>query len=214
MVTKFWFIVAGAAILKVVSYFISAPVNATKGYHLVRLLAGFIGYAGILSIVAFILSACVKGTKDVFKISFAILFSLACLLDLPVAIMRAQATTLAMTQAREAADARTEAKKATETAADLEKRYSAFEALMMYKENPMIGRKRTLNYATLQSEITEYEKPVYSDNEKYFNLSYCYATGYGGYERDIDKAVLLCQKAASEGNRQAQAILYESQLGW
>ena len=91
LVTHFWWVVGGAAGIKLISYFISPAGNATAGYHFVKLLIGFVSYGGILALVAFIISKCMKTKRNVFRIAFAILFALACLCDLPTAVMRSRA---------------------------------------------------------------------------------------------------------------------------
>ncbi len=203
VVTYFWWIIAGAALVKIIAYFIAPPGNATAGYHFGRLLIGFISYGGILALVAFVLAQVMRSRAHVFKIAFAVLFSLACLLNLPTAVLRYQAYA---------------------AGTKLLESYAAFEALMQYEDNPVVGETRTGGdfWTGREATVTKYRKPVNDDAQKYFNMSYCYATGFDGYPRDIPKAVQLCQKAAAEptsySNRatveKAQGLLTKSGLSW
>jgi hypothetical protein len=189
MVAHFWWFIGGATVIKILSYFAAPESNATAGYHVTHLLLGFVGFGAILALIAFILSKCMKTRPNVFRIAFAILFSLACLLEVPAAIMR---------------------RKAISAVEHLSKSYAAFEALMRYEDNPIVGTR--LNIYTMQNE--EYRKPVYGDRDKYFNLSYCYANGYDGYPKDVGKAVQLCQMAATAGNYDAQSLLRKAGFSW
>jgi len=186
VISHFWWIVGAAAAVKLISYFISPARNATAGYHYAKLLIGFVSYGGILALVAFIISKCVKSKRNVFRIAFAILFALACLLDVPVAIMRSKANT--------AVD-------------DLVKSYAAFEALMKYEDDPVWVIQPSQYSAGMR-------KTPYGDGDKYFMLSYCYANAYDGYPKDVGKAVQLCQMAATHGNYKAQSLLRKAGFLW
>lgn len=209
IVTYFWWIIAGAALVKVIAYFIAPAGNATAGYHFGRLLVGFISYGGILVLVAFVLAQIVRSRAHVFKIAFAVLFSLACLLNLPTAVLRYQ-TYAAGTKLLES--------------------YAAFEALMQYEDNPVEGENETGgDFFGREATVTKYRKSVVHDAQKYFNTAYCYATGFDYRQKDIPKVVQLCQRAASQdlgfssqpgyyagkqAKERAQAILTKAGLSW
>jgi hypothetical protein len=91
LVAHFWWVFGGAAGIKLISYFTFPTGDATAGYHFVKVFIGLVSYGGILALVAFVISKCMKTKQNVFRIAFAIMFALACLLDFPTAIMRSKA---------------------------------------------------------------------------------------------------------------------------
>jgi hypothetical protein len=234
IITNFWWIIAASVAIKIGAYFISPPGNATVGYHVGSLLRQFVVYGGILALVAFVAAKLIKNKPHLFKVVFASLLLLACLFDIPVALLERQ-TTEAVTR--------------------LVGKYACFEALMKYGDNPNIEgpsysaqitcrwKTRTDFLASVRKKYPEYiswddktlyddqigkypvyanqieenfirKKTLYNDGEKYFALSYCYATGYDGTPKDIGKAVQLCQKAASKYHRRAREILREAGFSW
>lgn len=207
--SRFWWIIAGAALVKLVAYFIAPQPPSTFGGHIGGILRGFTVFGVTLAIVAGLVCLFFKAKARIFRIAFAILFALACLLNLPSACLLRHAYS-----------------KAHSAAAQFAAATYSFEALMQYESNPIVGRHTGLAAKmTGQREGTTYRKPVNTDAQKYFNLSYCYATGFDGYPRDMHKAIQLCQKAASEpisyypeDNRvvvkRAQELLTKSGLSW
>lgn len=90
IVSSFWWIIAVASLIKIVSYFIAPPGNATAGFHIGKLLVGFLSYGGILSIIALIVSLCIRNKQNVFRITFAILYFIACFITFPIAVLKAK----------------------------------------------------------------------------------------------------------------------------
>jgi hypothetical protein len=236
IVTNFWWIIAASVAIKIGAYFISPPGNATMGYHVGSLLREFVVYGVILALVAFIVAKLIKSKPHLFKVVFASLLLLACLLDIPVALLE---------------------KQTTEAVTRLVGKYACFEALMKYEGNPSyektssyylntyywktraqfvecaretlpeyIGVDDRTVYAQIISKYPVYEKQIeenyirektsFTDGEKYFALSYCYVTGYDGTPKDIGKAVQLCQKAASgyTYHSRAREILKKAGFSW
>ena len=196
LTAHFWWILAGAALIKLVAYFIAPQPPSTVGGHIGALLRGFIVFGVSLSIVALIACQFFREGARKFRVVFAGLFALACLVNLPSACALRYAYTNVSKAAAEFAAAASA---------------SSFEALMKYEDNPFIEGHQTISYS--------YSEFVVSDAEKYFKLSYCYATGFDGYPTDIPKAIQLCQKAACEnGNditaQRARKILKKAGLSW
>jgi hypothetical protein len=211
--SRFWRIVAGAALVKLVAYFIAPQTLSTLGGHVGAILRGFTVFGITLSVVSLLACQFAREKERMFRIVFAVLFALACFLNLPSACLLRHAFS-------KANYATTQLAAATQFAAAT----SAFEALMQYEVNPLIDRyTRVEAYLAHKMEGDTFRKAVDTDAQKYFNLSYCYATGFDGYPRDVQKAIQLCQKAASEpiphyrGNStivKAQELLTKAGLSW
>lgn len=166
----FWWIVGGAAVLKVIAYFIAPQPNATVGYHFGCLLTGFIGYGGILALLAYIVARVRQDKQHVFKTVFAFLFGLACLLDVPTAVIKF--------------NARQQVLKSVE---HLQTSYMTFQILIESKETDIL-RATNIN-----------KSGAFENNEPQRNLllAYEYAVGGIGRTKDVARAVRFCQLAAA-----------------
>jgi hypothetical protein len=84
-VSRFWWVLAGAALIKLVAYFIAPQPQSTLGGHIGALLRGFIVFGVSLSVVALIACQFFREKARMFRVVFAGLFALACLQNIPSA---------------------------------------------------------------------------------------------------------------------------------
>ncbi len=187
-----WRIIAAAALAKIVAYFIAPQPPSTIGGHIGAILRGFLVFGVSISIVALIASQFSREKKRMFALTFTCLFAAASLVNLPSAYALRFAHG-----------------KANRAATDFAAASLAFEALMKYERSTFLrneyrktGRMRTdwLGRTVPEHEQTGrvFLRDAETEAEKYLNLSYCYATGFEDYPKDIYKAIQLCQNAASQ----------------
>lgn len=171
----YWRLIAVAVFCKITAYLLVPQPPSTLEGHIGALLREFIVFGVTLSVVAFLVSRFFGEKLTVFKTTFAVLFVLACVLNLATAPVKRHLYTT--------------------------KAHTVFEALMNFEDNPLLVEEYTSGSGSLWTRVPtgrKIRRNLTSDAEKYFCQSYCYSTGYDGYKKDITKAVELCKEAAAQ----------------